>query len=52
MSVVPIDGDGSFCVYNQAPVQLVVDVQGSLSIAGDQQFFPIAPNRILDTRII
>lgn len=52
LSVVPIDSDGSFCIYHHAPVQLVVDVQGSLSTSGTQQFFAMTPSRILDTRII
>ena len=50
LSVVPVDVDGSFCIYNQASVNLVVDLQGSFSAAGSQQFFPVGPTRVLDTR--
>lgn len=50
LSVVPVDADGSFCLYNHTPVQLVVDLQGSFSTTGSQEFFGLAPNRILDTR--
>ena len=53
LSVVPVDSDGSFCIYNLSPVHLVADVQGSFGppSVGGQQFFPIAPNRKLDTRV-
>ena len=50
LSVVPVDPDGSFCIYNQQAVNLVVDLQGSFSASGALQFFPIGPNRVLDTR--
>ena len=29
LSVVPVDADGSFCIYNQTEVNLVVDLQGA-----------------------
>ena len=51
LSVVPIDSDGSFCIYNHAPVHLVVDLQGSFATSGSSQFFPMTQARILDTRI-
>lgn len=50
LAVVPVDADGSFCVYNSQPVNLVVDVQGAFSPTGAQRFFTIAPKRVLDTR--
>ena len=50
MSVVPVDADGSFCIYNHRAAHLVVDIQGSFASTGSQQFFPMAPTRILDTR--
>lgn len=50
LSVVPVDSGGSFCIYNQTPVHLVVDIQGSFNSSGSQQFFPSAPTRVLDTR--
>ena len=52
LSVVPVDTDGSFCIYNHAPVQLVVDIQGAFATTGSQQFFTMTPNRILDTRSV
>jgi hypothetical protein len=51
LSVVPLDADGSFCIYNDQAVNMVVDLQGSFSGSGSQQFFPAAPNRVLDTRL-
>lgn len=52
LSVVPLDGDGSFCVYNSAPVHVLADVQGYFAAAGvgGQEFTPLAPSRKLDTR--
>jgi hypothetical protein len=50
LSVVQVDPDGSFCIYNQQPVNLVVDLQGSFSPTGTQQFYPFGPFRVLDTR--
>jgi hypothetical protein len=52
LSVVPVDSDGSFCIYNLTPVHLVADVQGSFAppAVGGQQFFPDVPRRRLDTR--
>ena len=50
LSVVPLDPDGAFCIYNQQPVNLIVDLQGSFSTTGTQQFFSTGRNRVLDTR--
>ena len=44
LAVVPVDADGSFCIYQSAAVDLIVDIQGSLS-AGGTQFQPITPRR-------
>ncbi len=50
LSVVPVDSDGSFCVYTSASVHLVVDIQGVFSASGPLRFTPSVPNRLLDTR--
>jgi len=50
LGVVPVDADGSFCVYTQQPVHIVVDYQGAFSSAGTLLFTPSAPTRVLDTR--
>ena len=52
MAVVPIDADGSFCLYHQRSVDLISDVQGYVGSpsAGSLRFFPSAPSRVLDTR--
>lgn len=52
LTVVPVDPDGSFCIYNQSTVNLVVDIQGAFSSSGSQQYFPISNRypRVLDTR--
>ena len=51
LSVVPVDADGAFCIYNEQPVHLIVDIQGFFSPTGSQQFFPGTPTRMLDTRV-
>jgi len=50
LTVVPLDPDGSFCIYNQQAVDLAVDVQGVFSATGTQQFFVTPSTRVLDTR--
>jgi hypothetical protein len=50
LSVVPLDADGSFCIYHQRPVQLTVDVQGSFAAAATGELHLVAPSRVLDTR--
>jgi uncharacterized delta-60 repeat protein len=49
LAVVPTDGDGAFCVYNNEPADLIVDLQGTYSASG-LRFTPLAPSRKLDTR--
>jgi len=50
LSVVPVDPDGSFCIYNSTWLDLVIDLQGSFSPAGSQRLFARTPTRVLDTR--
>ena len=50
VAVVPLDPDGSFCVYLQQPTHLVVDLQGTFSAAGTLRFTPITPVRRHDSR--
>ncbi len=50
LSVVPIDPDGSFCIYNAVPVNLVADIQGSFSPTAPERFYGTTPTRLLDTR--
>ncbi len=50
LSVVAIDAEGSFCIFNQTEVELVVDVQGGFAAGAAERFFPIPPKRVLDTR--
>ncbi|MCU1401231.1 MAG: hypothetical protein JWN62_4340 [Acidimicrobiales bacterium] len=50
LSVVQVDADGAFCIYNQHAVDLTVDVQGAFSATGSQHFFPVTSSRVLDTR--
>jgi hypothetical protein len=50
LSVVPVDPDGSFCIYRQRAVQMTVDVQGSFSDEAAGSFHLVEPRRMLDTR--
>jgi peptidoglycan hydrolase-like protein with peptidoglycan-binding domain len=50
LAVVPVDADGSFCIYNSSAVNLIVDLQGTLAPGVGAQFQPVTPVRKLDTR--
>ncbi|MCU1393705.1 MAG: hypothetical protein JWM34_2133 [Ilumatobacteraceae bacterium] len=50
VAVVPLDPDGSFCVYLSAATHLVVDLQGTFSPSAPLRFVPITPVRRHDTR--
>ena len=50
LSVVPLAGDGSFCIYAEIETHLVVDVQGSFRSSNSLGFALSGPTRQLDTR--
>ncbi len=50
VAVVPLDPDGSFCVYLSHATHLVVDVQGSFAPSGTLRFVPVTPVREHDSR--
>ena len=51
LAVVPIDSDGSFCIFAQLPVDLVVDIQGASLPTGASSSSPFRRRtRVLDTR--
>jgi hypothetical protein len=50
LSAVPLDSDGSFCIYAELGVDLIVDVQGIFSPTGTLRFTPTNPSRVMDTR--
>ncbi len=52
VAVVPLDPDGSFCVYLSHATHLVVDLQGSFSPTGDLRFVPVTPVRQHDSRVL
>jgi uncharacterized delta-60 repeat protein len=49
-AVVAVDTRGEFCIYNSAPVHLVVDVQADFNAATGRSLSPTDPLRYLDTR--
>ncbi len=50
VAVVPLDPDGSFCVYVSEATHLVVDLQGTFSPADPLRFVPVTPVRRHDSR--
>jgi hypothetical protein len=47
---VPVDTDGTFCIYNSAPVDLVVDIQGAFSPQGSLHYHQLPARRLYDSR--
>jgi hypothetical protein len=50
LSVVQLDTNGQFCLFNATPVHLIADVQGAFSGGGALGFTRVGPDRVLDTR--
>jgi alpha-tubulin suppressor-like RCC1 family protein len=50
LAVVSFDGDGTVCIVNEQPVNLLVDIQGVFTTTGSDVFSPVGPTRLLDTR--
>ena len=48
-AIVPVDPDGTFCVYISQPMHVVIDLMGSFSNNG-LRFMPITPKRVHDSR--
>jgi hypothetical protein len=48
---VPVAADGTFCVFTSSPVDVIVDITGVFSATGTLRFTPMAPTRMLDTRV-
>jgi hypothetical protein len=51
LAVVPLDADGTFCIYTSASVHLIADIQGTFSADGANLFTPIPARRVYDSRI-
>ena len=47
---VALDGAGTFCITTSVPVDVIVDLAGTLGTDGSLAFVPAAPARLLDTR--
>ena len=48
--VSPVAADGTVCIYTSTPVDLVVDITGSVNSSATNDFVPAAPFRLTDTR--
>ena len=49
-ATVPLDG-GRLCVFSTSPTDLVIDVNGYYAASGTSRFTPVAPARLMDSRI-
>ncbi|MDA2966685.1 MAG: M15 family metallopeptidase [Actinomycetota bacterium] len=50
LAVVPVDVDGSFCVYTSSATRVIVDIQGTFSPSADLRFIPVSSVRRFDSR--
>jgi hypothetical protein len=50
LAVVPVDADGSFCLFTSAATHMIVDIQGSFSSTGDLRFVSMNAERRFDSR--
>ena len=49
---IPVAADGTFCVFTNSPVDVIVDVTGVFGTPTSAlKFTPVTPTRMLDTRI-
>lgn len=48
---VPVAADGSVCIFTQATTHVIADLAGTYEFGGGEATNPIAPTRIMDTRI-
>ena len=48
---VPVAANGTFCIFTSAPTDVIVDITGVFSATGALQFVPVAPTRMVDTRL-
>jgi hypothetical protein len=48
---VPIASDGTVCIFTQSTTQVIADLAGTYEYGGGEATNPIAPTRIMDTRI-
>ncbi len=50
-AVMPLDSDGSVCVYSPVAADIIIDVNGFFSPSSPSRLKPVTPYRVLDTRI-
>ncbi len=48
---VPIAADGTFCVFTNSPVDVIVDITGVFNTTNTLRFTPVTPTRMVDTRV-
>lgn len=50
LAVVPLDADGSFCIFRQRAVHVTVDLQATFAAGAPDRLHLVEPHRVLDTR--
>lgn len=50
-AVMPLDSDGSVCLYSPVAADIIIDVNGFYSPSSSSRLKPITPARVMDTRI-
>ena len=48
-AIVPVDPDGTYCVYVSDPMHVIVDLMGTFGTSG-LRFIAITPKRVHDSR--
>ncbi|MGD9999842.1 MAG: SpoIID/LytB domain-containing protein [Ilumatobacteraceae bacterium] len=49
-AIVPIGGDGTFCVFSNVTTEVVIDMTGSFSATAPDRYEPIVTTRLFDSR--
>lgn len=50
-AIVPVDDDGTFCVFASEAVDVVVDLTAEFKMDGTLAYLPVTPTRTVDTRL-
>ena len=50
-AIVPVDDDGTFCVFASEAVDVIIDLTAEFARDGALAYLPVTPTRTLDTRL-
>ncbi len=51
-AIVPVDPDGTYCVYISDPMHVLVDLMGTFTESGGDRFLSVTPHRVHDSRTL